>query len=196
MAVRTLCGHGPQAHIGGWTFAHGRNLRRYDASCWGHLIFPSVGPDAPLLLSIISPHIIHWIYVLYALHQVFITFWWLFHFHLYFFITYPWKVNLQSLVFRVEGQQMQALDEKAAQELWGWEGTRRGSIKQYIKSIKIINWKHIEINWRNQLKADYQIRNLSEDLAFAKLGIEGDFFHQTMSHWTCETSWSHWTCST
>lgn len=33
VAVRTLCGHGPQAHIGGWTFAHGRNLRRYDASC-------------------------------------------------------------------------------------------------------------------------------------------------------------------
>ena len=33
---------------------------------------------------------------------------------------------------------MQALDEKAAQELWGWEGTRRGSIKRYIKSIKII----------------------------------------------------------
>ena len=26
------------------------------------------------------------------------------------------QVNLQSLVFRVEGQQMQALDERAAQE--------------------------------------------------------------------------------
>lgn len=80
---------------------------------------------------------------------------WLDFHPLFLYITDPWKVNLQSLVFRVEGQQMQALDEKAAQELWGWEGTRRGSIKQYIKSIKIIGniSKSTEgINWRLIIK--------------------------------------------
>ena len=53
---------------------------------------------------------------------------------------HPWKVNLQSLVFRVEGQQMQALDEKAAQEFWvDGKGQEDEDIKRYQNASKCIN---------------------------------------------------------